>query len=103
MMPGINPHRRAVGAQKPRPHRTADGRIAGFRSLRVILASELEQAGVSPRTIVEILRHTDYRLAGGAYTDPRVIDSYGAVGKLPDHGAARVGGPRPDQCLRAVP
>jgi hypothetical protein len=43
----------------------------------------LERAGVSPRTIMELMRHRDYKLTAGTYTDVRVIDTYGAVGKPP--------------------
>jgi len=66
-------------------YRAEDGSIAGFHSLRVTLASELERVRVSPRTIREIMRHRDYRLTATVYTDPRVIDTFGAVARLPNY------------------
>jgi len=66
-------------------YRGDDGRIVGFHSLRVTFCSELERAGVSPRTIMELMRHRDYKLTAGTYTDVRVIDTYGAVARLPEY------------------
>ncbi len=63
----------------------ATNEIVGFHSLRVTFISELERAGVSPRTIMELARHTDYRLTAGTYTDRRVLDTFGAAAKLPDY------------------
>ncbi len=57
----------------------------GFHSLRVTFCSELERAGVSPRTIMELMRHRDYKLTAGTYTDRRVLDPAGAVAKLPEY------------------
>ena len=65
---------------------TDDGH-ALFHSFRVTFISELERSGVSPRTIMELARHRDYRLTGGTYTDVRVLDTFGAVGRLPDYGS----------------
>ena len=73
-------------------YRGEDGRILGFHSLRVTFCSELERAGVSPRTIMELMRHRDYKLTAGTYTDVRVIDTFGAVGKLPEYS----GTPEPE-------
>lgn len=64
-------------------YRSDDDTVAGFHSLRVTFCSELERRGVSPRTIMELARHRDYRLTASVYTDVRVIDTFGAVGKLP--------------------
>ena len=66
-------------------YRSDDGRIAGFHSLRVTFVSELERAGVSPRTIMELARHRDYRLTAGTYTDVRVLDTFGAAARLPQY------------------
>jgi len=67
---------------------TDDG-FALFHSLRMTFVSELERSGVSPRTIMQLARHTDYRLTGGTYTDVRVLDTFGAVGMLPDYADDR--------------
>lgn len=64
-------------------YRGADGRIVGFHSMRVTFVSELERAGVSPRTIMELARHRDYKLTAGTYTDVRVLDTFGAAARLP--------------------
>ncbi|MCG8407983.1 MAG: tyrosine-type recombinase/integrase [Phycisphaerales bacterium] len=66
-------------------YKADDDTLAGFHSLRVTFISELERAGVSPRTIMELARHRDYRLTASVYTDVRVIDTFGAVGRLPDY------------------
>ncbi|MFO0839905.1 MAG: tyrosine-type recombinase/integrase [Phycisphaerae bacterium] len=65
-----------------------DGEVltVGFHSLRVTFASELERAGVSPRTIAELMRHRDYKLTATVYTDLAVIDTHGAIGRLPTYG-----------------
>ena len=59
--------------------------VVGFHSLRVTFVSELERAGVSPRTIQELARHRDYRLTATVYTDKRVLDTAGAVARLPEY------------------
>lgn len=66
-------------------YRDGDVLTVGFHSLRVTFCSELERAGVTPRTIMELMRHRDYKLTAGTYTDRRVLDTFGAVGKLPDY------------------
>ncbi|MBP7746967.1 MAG: tyrosine-type recombinase/integrase [Phycisphaerae bacterium] len=68
--------------------RVGDVLTVGFHSLRVTFCSELERAGVSPRTIMQLMRHTDYKLTAGTYTDPRVLDTAGAVGRLPEYRQA---------------
>ncbi len=59
-----------------------DGKMLGFHSLRTTFATELERAGASPRTIMQLMRHTDYRLTASTYTDVRVLDTFGAVEKI---------------------
>ena len=67
----------------------ADGKrgvlAVGFHSLRVTFVSELQRAGVNPRTLMELARHTDYRLTAGTYTDRAVLDTTAAVARLPDY------------------
>lgn len=59
--------------------------VVGFHSLRVTFVSDLTRAGVNPRTIMELARHTDYRLTATVYTDPTILDTFGAVGRLPKY------------------
>ncbi len=62
-----------------------DGTILGFHSLRVTYVTELQRAGLPPRTVMQLARHTDYRLTAETYTDMRLIDTFGAVQSLPDY------------------
>ncbi len=66
-------------------YRTDDGRIAGFHSLRVTYVTELQKAGLPPRIVQELARHTDYRLTATTYTDMQLIDTFGAVACLPTY------------------
>ena len=52
------------------------------------LGSMLAESGVAPRTAMELMRHTDLRLTMGAYVDPRILDTSGAVEQLPDMAGA---------------
>jgi hypothetical protein len=67
-------------------YKGADDTILGFHSLRVTYVTELQKAGLPPRTVMELARHTDFRLTAGTYTDMRLIDTFGAVANLPDYG-----------------
>lgn len=69
-------------------YRDDEGRIVGFHSLRVSFVSELQRAGVAPRTIMQLARHTDFRLTAGTYTDPVFLDTHGAASKLPTYADA---------------
>ncbi len=60
-----------------------DGTIAGCHSLRVTYVTELQEAGLSARVVMELARHTNYRLRATTYTDMRMIDTFGAVAVLP--------------------
>ncbi len=67
-------------------YRAADGSILGFHSLRVTYVTSLQNAGLPPRTVMQLARHTDYRLTATTYTDARLIDTFGAVASLPTYG-----------------
>ncbi len=66
------------------PHADATGRKVCFHSLRVTFGTWLAQAGTAPRVHMELMRHTDMKLTMGFYTDPRLLDTLGAVNDLPD-------------------
>jgi integrase len=59
------------------------GRRADLHALRHSFGTMLSKSGVSPREVMELMRHTDIRLTMKVYTDPRVFDLSGAVEKLP--------------------
>ena len=66
-------------------YRDAEGRIVGFHSLRVTFITNLQKAGLAPRTVMQLARHTDWRLTGGTYTDMGLLDIFGAVQSLPTY------------------
>jgi len=64
-------------------HYDASGKKMCFHSLRVTFGTWLGQAGTAPRVHMELMRHTDMKLTMGYYTDPRLLDTAGAVAGLP--------------------
>ena len=62
----------------------SSGRVSDFHALRYSLGTMLAQAGTSPRTSMEIMRHTDMKLTMNVYTDPRLLDTTSAVEQLPN-------------------
>jgi hypothetical protein len=79
-----------VGHQLLQPagitYRGDDKSTLGIHSLRVTYMTERQKAGLPPRTVMQLARHTDFRLTAGTYTDMRLIDTFGAVGCLPSYG-----------------
>ena len=65
------------------PHYDDAGKKMCFHSLRVTYGTWLGQAGTAPRVHMELMRHTDMKLTMSYYTDPRLLDTAGAVAKLP--------------------
>lgn len=65
----------------------ADGKILGFHSLRSTFISELQRSGHSQQVIMQLGRHTDFRLTCNTYTDKAFIDTFGAVQTLPTYEA----------------
>jgi len=61
----------------------AEGRRLDFHALRVTFGSMLAAGGTALRTAMELMRHTDIRLTTRIYTDPRLLDTVGAVNALP--------------------
>jgi len=64
----------------------ADGRTVDVHSLRHTFATLLSKAGVVPRMAQELMRHSDIRLTMNAYTHLQLIDTAGAVERLPSVG-----------------
>jgi len=60
------------------------GRTVDRHSLRTTFISWLSAADVHPRTAQELARHTDLRLTMKNYTDPRALDTFNAVNRLPE-------------------
>jgi hypothetical protein len=60
-----------------------DGAFADFHSNRHTFITNLERAGVSPRTAQSLARHSDIRLTMGVYTHIGLHDQTSAVESLP--------------------
>ena len=61
----------------------ANGEYADFHSLRKTYATMLHLAGVHPRVVMELMRHSDMKLTTKTYTDARMLPVRDAVLKLP--------------------
>jgi integrase len=59
------------------------GRRVDFHSLRHTFATFLHNAGVSPRVVMELMRHSDMRLSANTYTDAARLPVYTELEKLP--------------------
>jgi len=64
------------------PYEDADGRVFDFHSLRCQLATSLDQAGVTPRVVQKLMRHSTLELTG-RYTRPRTVDLDAAAMSIP--------------------
>ena len=64
------------------PYRDAGGLVFDFHSLRCETATLADAAGVSPRVVQKMMRHSALELTG-RYTRPRAVDIEAAAGKLP--------------------
>ncbi len=70
------------------PESDEEKRRVDFHSLRRSLATLLAKSGATPRTAMEVMRHTDLRLTMSVYCDPTLLDTSTAVEQLPDLTAA---------------
>ncbi len=70
-----------LGAAKI-PYEDASGRFFDFHSLRCELATLADAAGVSPRVVPKMMRHSKLEMTG-RYTRPRVVDLEAAASMLP--------------------
>ncbi len=64
------------------PYRDEAGCVFDFHSLRCQLATLADQAGVSPRVVQRLMRHSTLELTG-RYTRPRAVDLENAARSLP--------------------
>jgi integrase len=64
------------------PYRDSAGLVFDFHSLRCELATLADAAGVSPRVVQKMMRHSSLELTG-RYTRPRVVDIEAATAMLP--------------------
>jgi len=64
------------------PYRDAAGLVFDFHSLRCQTATLADAAGVSPRVVQKMMRHSTLELTG-RYTRPRAVDIEAAAGMLP--------------------
>ena len=63
-------------------YRDAAGLVFDFHSLRCEMATLADAAGVSPRVVQRLMRHSSLELTG-RYTRPRAVDIEAAAGLLP--------------------
>lgn len=73
------------------PYQTPSG-FFDFHSLRCETATLADQAGVPPRVVQRLMRHSTLELTD-RYTKPRDTDVHGAASRLPD---LRPNGPKPE-------
>ena len=59
------------------------GRRVDFHAFRVTLATLLIKAGVHPRVIMELMRHSDIRLTMNIYTDASQLELSASLAMLP--------------------
>ena len=64
------------------PYRDGGGLVFDFHSLRCEMATLADAAGVSPRVVQRLMRHSTLELTG-RYTRPRAMDMEAAAGMLP--------------------
>jgi integrase len=64
------------------PYRDAAGLVFDFHSLRCEMATLADQAGISPRVVQKMMRHSTLELTG-RYTRPRAADIEAAAARLP--------------------
>jgi len=60
------------------------GRTVDVHALRHTFGTHLSRVGVEPRTAMACMRHSKLELTMTTYTDPRLLDTAGAVERLPD-------------------
>jgi integrase len=64
------------------PYRDAAGLVFDFHALRCEMATLADAAGVSPRVVQKMMRHSSLELTG-RYTRPRAVDIEAAAERLP--------------------
>ncbi len=64
-------------------YKDKDGKTADFHSLRKTCCTMLQTAGVPPRIVQKIMRHSDPRLTNMTYTDDSQFDTRKALERIP--------------------
>ncbi len=64
------------------PYRDGAGMVFDFHSLRCQMATNADAAGISPRVVQRLMRHSSLELTG-RYTRPRPVDIEAAASRLP--------------------
>ena len=59
------------------------GRFADFHSCRHLFITSLERAGIRPKVVQTLARHSDIRLTLNVYTHAELADQTAAIGVLP--------------------
>ena len=59
------------------------GRTVDVHALRTSFGTLLSKGGVAPRTAQAAMRHSTIDLTMNTYTDPKLLDVYGALDSLP--------------------
>jgi integrase len=65
------------------PKRDERGRTIDVHGLRMTFGTLLSVGGVAPRTAQAAMRHSSIDLTMAVYTDPKLLDVYGAMDALP--------------------
>ncbi len=73
------------------------GRRVDFHALRHTFATMLQRAGVPPRVIMELMRHSDLRLSSTTYTDTTCLPLYAEAEKLTAFLPSPVASPKSDK------
>ncbi len=66
------------------PKRDERGRTVDIHGLRMTFGTLLSVGGVAPRTTQAAMRHSSIDLTMAVYTDPKLLDVYGAMNALPE-------------------
>jgi integrase len=66
------------------------GRTVDLHSLRHTFGTLLARSGVAPRTAMELMRHSDIRLTTNIYQHLELVDTAGAVNRLPAVGSEAI-------------
>lgn len=66
------------------PHKDASGHVVDFHALRHTYISLLALAGVAPKVLMDLARHSDINLTMGFYSHTLVSDRADALSVLPD-------------------
>ena len=73
------------------------GRRVDFHALRHTFATMLQRAGVPPRVIMELMRHSDLRLSSTTYTDTTCLPLHAEAEKLTAFLPSPVASPKSDK------